>query len=107
MLQSAAVRHLAAERQSDRMVSDVEACMKQRCVIEFLHAQKEAPIDIHWCLLNIYGGQTVDVSTVRQGVVHFSNSGSPLLVQCAWRFLFIAGANAYPVVVTMLKNSVL
>ena len=33
--------------QSDKMVSDMEVCMKQRCVIEFLHVEKMAPIDIH------------------------------------------------------------
>ena len=40
-----------------------------------------APIDIHGHLLNIYGDQPVDVSTVRQWVVCFSSgdSGSPLL----------------------------
>jgi len=31
-----------------------------------------ASIIIHWCLLNVYGGQTVDESTVRQWVGHFS-----------------------------------
>jgi len=30
----------AAERQSGRMASDMEAHMKQRCVTEFLHAEK-------------------------------------------------------------------
>jgi len=30
------------------------------------------PFDIHFCLLNIYRVQTVDVSTVRSCVVHFS-----------------------------------
>jgi len=36
--------------------------------------KKIAPIDIHWHLLNIHGDQTVDVSTVRQWVVHFTSS---------------------------------
>ena len=36
--------------------------------------QKNAPDDIHRCLLNVYGDQTVDVSTVRQWVARF-NSG--------------------------------
>ena len=39
--------------------------MKQRCVIEFLHAENMAPIDIHQHLLNVYEDQTVDASTVR------------------------------------------
>lgn len=29
------------------MAFDVELCVKQRCVIEFLHAEEMAPIDIH------------------------------------------------------------
>jgi len=38
---------MAAEEQSDPMASDVEVCMKKRCVTEFLHAEKLAPLDIH------------------------------------------------------------
>jgi len=52
----------------------MEVRMKQRCVIEFLHAEKIAPNDIHRRLLNVYGDQTVDVNTVRLWVAHF-NSG--------------------------------
>ena len=55
---------MAAEGQSDRMVSDIEVRMQQNGVIGSLHADKMAPIDIHQCLLNIYGDQAVDVSTV-------------------------------------------
>ena len=33
--------------QYDKMISDMEVYIKQRCVIEFLHAEKMAPIDIH------------------------------------------------------------
>jgi len=58
---------MAAGRQFDRMVSDMEVQMKRRCVTEFLHAEKMPPADIHQHLLNIYGDQTVDVSTVRGG----------------------------------------
>ena len=57
---------MAAEGQSDKMMSDMEVQMKQRCVTEFLHAEKIAPTDIHQCLLNVYGDQTVKVSTVKQ-----------------------------------------
>ena len=35
-----------------------------------------SPIDIHCCLLNVYGEQTVDVHTVRWWVVHFSTDDS-------------------------------
>jgi len=68
----------------DRMVSDMEVRMKQRCVFEWLHVEKMIPIDIHWCLGNICGDKTVDVSTLSLWVVHFSSGdcdcGSPLLV---------------------------
>jgi len=69
---------MTAEGQSDKMASDMEVRVKQRCVTEFLHAEKMAPNDIHQCLLNVYGDQTVDVSTVRWWVVCFSSSGSDL-----------------------------
>jgi transposase len=54
----------------------VEVRMKQRCILEFLHVEKVAPNDIHRCLLNIYGDQTVDVSTVWQWVARFSSGDS-------------------------------
>ena len=57
---------LSAKGHSDRMVSDMEMHMKQRCVTEFLHVEKMAPTDIQWHLLNIYEDQTMDVSTARQ-----------------------------------------
>ena len=93
---------MAGEGQSDKMVSIMEVCMKQRSGTEFLYAEKMASTDIPRCLLNIHGDQTVHVSTVRQWVVHFSsdysNIGSPLLMQAftcaACRVLFIAGENA-------------
>ena len=46
------------------MASDTEVPMKKRCEIEFLHAEKIAPNDIHRRLLNVYEDQTVAVSTV-------------------------------------------
>ena len=75
---------MAAGGQSDKMVSDMEMHQKQRCGIEFLHVKKMAPIDICQCLLNVYGDQTVDVSTVSWWVVHFS-SGSSIHVKCIER----------------------
>ena len=59
------VHKMASEGQSDKMMSDMEMQMKQRCVTEFLHAEKNAPIDIHQCLQNVYGEQIVDVNTLR------------------------------------------
>jgi len=46
-LSFAAVRQMEAEGQSDRMVSDMEMSMTQRCVTEFLHLEKLALTDIH------------------------------------------------------------
>jgi len=60
---------MAAEKRSDRMVSDMEVQMKQRCVTEFLHAEKIAPTDIHGHLQNVSRDQTLAVSTVRRWVV--------------------------------------
>ena len=53
------------------MASDMDVCVKERCVSEFLRVEKIAPTDFHLHLLNIYGHQAVDVSTVKQWVVCF------------------------------------
>jgi len=58
------------------MASDMEVHMKQRCVMEFLHVEKNAPNDIPRRLLNVYGDQTVDISTVRRWVASFSSGDS-------------------------------
>lgn len=78
----------AEEGCSDKMLSKMEVRMKHSCVIEFLRLEKKkkpAHIDIHCCLLNIYGGLTVDVSTV-MWVVHFSygNNDSGHNHKCLW-----------------------
>jgi len=77
------MQQMAAEGQSDKIVSDMEVPMRQWCGTDFLPAKRIASTNIHQCLLNIYGDQTVDVTTVRQRVVHFSsgNSGLPPLLQ--------------------------
>jgi len=67
---------MAEEGQSDKMVSDMEVRMKQRCVTDFLHVEKMPPTDIHQCLLNAYGDQKVEVSTVRLLVVCFNRDDS-------------------------------
>jgi len=54
----------------------MEVRMKQMCVIEFLHVEKMAPINIHRCLVNTGGEQTM--STARQRVVHFSSGDSDI-----------------------------
>ena len=44
---------MAAEGQSDRMVSGMEVPMEQGYVTEFLHVEKMSPTDIHWYLLRV------------------------------------------------------
>ena len=78
---------MAAEGQPDTTVLDMEVHMKQKCVTKFLYAEKMAPIDIHRCLLNIYGDQTVDVSAVRQWVVRLMSGDSNSGHLCWNRFL--------------------
>jgi len=70
------MRQMTAEGQSYKMASDMEVHMKQRCVTEFLHAEKNAPNDIHRHLLSVHGDQTVDVSTMRRWVARFSSGDS-------------------------------
>jgi len=38
---------MAAERQSNKMASDMEVGRKKQCVIELLHAEKMVFTDIH------------------------------------------------------------
>ena len=100
LLHLAVAQQMAAQGQSVQMAPDMEVHTKQRCGTEFLHVEKMAPSDIPQCLLNVYGDETVDASTVRQWGVHFSrnNSRLPLLVQIftssACRLLLTAGKNA-------------
>ena len=46
-----------------KMATDMELCIKQKCVTEILQAEEIAPTDIHLHLLNVYGDQSMDVST--------------------------------------------
>ena len=89
---------------------------KQRSATEFFHAEKMAPTDIHGCSLNIYPPETHQGRWAQWGsvwcisVVAAATTG----YLCWYRFLWAqcAGSwsslmNAYLMVVTMLKNSVL
>jgi len=60
-----AVQQIVEERHTDKMASDKEVQMKQRCVTEFHHVEKMGPDDVHQCLLKVYENQIVDVSTVK------------------------------------------
>jgi len=42
-----AMRQMTAEGQFEKTMPDMEVHVKQRCAIEFLHEEKNAPIDIH------------------------------------------------------------
>jgi len=37
------------------MASDMQVCVEQRCVIDFLHVENMALADIRQHLLNVYG----------------------------------------------------
>jgi len=58
-----AVPERAREGQSDKMASDLEVRLKQKCVTEFLHGGTITPTDIHLCSLSISEDQTAGVST--------------------------------------------
>lgn len=60
---------------SDRMVSGAEVHMNQRGETEFLCEEKNSHVDIHCCLLNIYGDQMMNVTEGRR-VVRFSSGNS-------------------------------
>lgn len=67
--------------------------IKEMCY-EFLNTEKTVPINLDQHLPNVYRDQTIDMSTVWQWVMHFSNvckSGSPLLVQT---FMHVASCSS-------------
>ena len=92
---------MAAEGQSDRVASDMEVHIKQKCDIEFLYVKNIATSNIHLHLPSVDGDRGCECN-VRWWVVHFSSgnsdSGSPSLVQIltntACRLLFITDKNA-------------
>jgi len=43
---------------------------------KFLYMEKIVPVGIHQLMLNVYGEQTMDVSTARWCMVHFCNDNS-------------------------------
>ena len=77
------------------MASDVEVHVKQRCATEFLHMEKMAPTDIHQHLLNIYGDQTVDVSTVKAGLCGQCFPSNDVVVAVVKQRVTSAGADFY------------
>ena len=108
-----AVWQMVEEEHSDKMVSDMEALADEAKVWNWIPpCGKNVSLWHLSTLVNVYGDQTVDVSTVRGWEVCFSrgdsNSGSCPLVQIfmstACRLLFITGENAWLMVVAMLKK---
>ena len=53
------------------MAAPLEACQKQRAVIEFLVAEGETPLRIHNWLKNVYKDNTIDYSNVKRWVQRF------------------------------------
>jgi len=89
------MQQMAEEGVSDKMVSDMEMHVMQRCGTEFLHAEKMAPTVIHWPLLNIYGDQTVSFQQWQQQCerqVTFQRT-MQIFTSTACRLLFIVGKN--------------
>lgn len=78
------MRQIAAEGYYGKMASELVEVKEKLCVIEFFHEDKNAPIDIRRCLLNVYGDKTMDVSTVRRWMVRF-NSGDSDVRQATFR----------------------
>ena len=64
-----------------------EVHMKQKCGIEFLHMEKMPPVDIHWCLLNIYGDQTWILTQWGDGWCISAVVCSLYLLQSPWRYI--------------------
>lgn len=56
------------------MTAPSDVRFKQCAVIEFLVAKNVKPVDIHRCLLAIYGNQTLDVSSVRRWALRVKGS---------------------------------
>ena len=95
------MRQKTAEEQFDKMASVMKAWMRQKCATESFHVEKMAPTDIHRHLLNVFGGQRVNMSTVRQWVMRFSSIMVTLdhLLWC--RFLQMQHAGSYLLLVKM------
>jgi len=53
LLYFVSVWQMAAEGHFEKMMSGKELPMKERCGIEFLHAERITSIDVHWHLLNV------------------------------------------------------
>jgi len=66
---------MAAEGKSDKIASNMEVHMKQKCVMEFLHMEKMAPTDVHRHLLNAYRDHTVDGCKHSEGWGVYFSSG--------------------------------
>ena len=98
------VQEMAAEGQSDKIASDMEVWMKQRCVTEFYHAEKITPTDIHWHLWTFM--VTENICEYCDSVCHFSWcrclwAWHTALVHC-WKTVFCSWEFALSNSVTVL-----
>ena len=114
---------MTAEGQSDKMVSDMEVCMKQSCVTESFHAEKNGT---HWCSLMLaehfwkpsngcehsetVGGAFQQwwqwkTSHVLVGHAQLSPQLVQIFMNTVCRLMFIFGG-VHLTVVTMSKNTV-
>lgn len=77
------------------MGSDMEVCVNQRRVTEFLHVENTAPVDMYGCLLKIFRDQTVDMSAVKVELhgQHFPSSDAIIVAVKQW--VTSAGTSCY------------
>lgn len=103
---------MAAEGQTDTTAAGMEVRVQQWGSTEFLHAEKLAPRDVHQCLLNAAGDQTVGAAhgEVVPGVFQQWQQQSFPLVQMfmsmACKLMFVPGENTELAVVTAGKQQI-
>lgn len=68
------------QRGTDKMASDREVRVEQRCDA----VERTAPTEVHWHSLKAYGEHPADVSAARRCVLRFSGSGSAPLLRWLW-----------------------
>ena len=86
---------MAAEGQSDTMESVTKMRIKQRCVTEFLCVDKTSPTDIHQCLRNVCGDETVAVSTLKARMHRQYFPSNNAIIAAMKQWVTSAGADCY------------
>ena len=99
------VQQMAAEEQSYKTTSNMEECMKQRCVTEFIHVEKMSYTGIHHWFLNACRDLIADVSSVRWWVIWKTHWVAMwVLMSATCRLIFISGKNAHLMVMAVFCN---